>query len=111
MCARDKVFHFRAQFYFISVVLTRGLGFKVKGRVEKQDCNEQRVQKWDASRGLTERRYSQRETRVYAFLSKSARCYGKPEAGACGPTSILSSPTQDPATSKSDVDSYKICRC
>ena len=51
------------------------------------------------------------DIRVYAFLSKSARCYGKPEAGACGPTSILSSPTQDPATSKSDVDSYKTRRC
>jgi hypothetical protein len=25
----------------IGCFLTRGLGFKVKGRVEKQDCNEQ----------------------------------------------------------------------
>ncbi len=35
------------------VILARGLGVKVKGRVEKQDCNEQWcVQKGDASRGL-----------------------------------------------------------
>jgi hypothetical protein len=36
--------------------LTREQGFKVKGRVEKQDCKEQWVQKRDASRGLTEQR-------------------------------------------------------
>ena len=36
--------------------LARGLGFKVKGRVDQQDCNEQWVQKGDASRGLTEQR-------------------------------------------------------
>ncbi len=37
-------------------ILARGLGVKVKGRVEKQDCNEQWVQKGDASQGLTEQR-------------------------------------------------------
>jgi len=34
--------------------LARGLGFKVKGKVEKQDCNEQWVQKGEGSRGLME---------------------------------------------------------
>jgi len=36
--------HFEASFVVylkFSVFLARGLGFKVKGRVEKQDCNEQ----------------------------------------------------------------------
>ncbi len=42
--------------FFFADFLARGLGVKVKGRVEKQDCNEQWVQKGDASRGLTEQR-------------------------------------------------------
>ena len=50
-------------------------------------------------------------SRVYAQTSKSGRSYGKPEAGASGSTSNFTSSTQDLAKSKSDVDSYKTCRC
>ena len=44
--AADNVFTRRGSFTFIVefnllLVLARGLGFKVNGRVEKQDCNEQ----------------------------------------------------------------------
>jgi len=30
-----------SKLYLLSFILARGLGFKVKGKVEKQDCNEQ----------------------------------------------------------------------
>ena len=43
-----------------------------------------------------------------AQTPKSGRCYGKPEPGASGPTSIFSFSTQDIVTSKSDVDSYNL---
>ena len=39
--AADSYFRLRFHFFSGLAFLARGLGVKVKGRVEKQDCNEQ----------------------------------------------------------------------